>query len=519
MQSLAAHTNDPQRPASVRGLRAPALLSSTGWRAALIVFVAALLATALLGYHPDAEDGGIYAAAIQARLNPALFPHDHVWVTAHTRFALFVPATAALTRIAHLPLAAVLFAVQFLGILATLAAAAHLARTLTPGERLPWLAPLAVAIMAGLPVAGTALYAVDPYCTARTVTTPLLLFALSLALRERWTVCALCWAVAATMHPLMAIWGALPLLLAAALSLRHPRRWIFGLAFAILLAGVLLNALYPADSAAARAAALTRAYWFPPQWRWYEWVGAAAPPCLLALLYGTRSASRGSPTLPRLVNIACATTGIATALAVCCARQTGVALTVARLQPMRSLHLVFLAFLAGGAAMLQPRLKTPARRYGLLTACTLAAVSVLAMQRSLYPHTPHLERSSTSPRNPWTQAFLWCRDHTPTDALFALDAHYINRPAEDSQGFRSIALRSALPDEVKDAGIAAVLPPLAPAWQVGVQATAELDSVSDAQRRARLFPLGVTWLVLSASARTSLPCPFRNDAAKVCRLE
>lgn len=472
----------------------------------------------LLGYHPFAEDGGIYTGAIEARLNPTLFRHDHLWVTAHTRFALFVPIVATATRALHLPLSIVLFTLYTAGLVALLAAAAHLARTCTPSDTCTWLPVLVIVVAAGLPVAGTALYAVDPYCTGRTVTTPLLLFALSFALRGRTVPCALCWAAAAAMHPLMAIWGALPLLLAFALTSRRPRQWVAGIALAVFAAALLLSIASSSETPATRMAALTRAYWFPARWRWFEWVGAAAP-CFLLLV-----PTRYRPTDPdsrftRLGWIAVATTTIAIALALCFARETAQSLAVSRIQPLRSLHLVFLAFLAAAAAVLQRSLGTSRHKFLAIAACAIVAASAFAMQRSLFAHTPHLEWPGTAPANSWETAFAWCSENTPPDALFALNAEYIDEPGEDSHGFRAIALRSALPDNIKDTGIAAVLPALAPAWQTGVQATRDLHRITDQQRRERLLPLGVTWMLLPASASTTLPCPFRNSVALVCTLQ
>ena len=87
--------------------------------------------------------------------------------------------------------------------------------------------------------------------------------------------------------------------------------------------------------------------------------------------------------------------------------------------------------------------------------------------RTAYPHSSHLELPGTATPNPWVQAFLWIRDHTPKDALFALDADYINAPGEDAQCFRAIAERSALPDYSKDGGEASIAPELTPAWKQG----------------------------------------------------
>jgi hypothetical protein len=116
------------------------------------------------------------------------------------------------------------------------------------------------------------------------------------------------------------------------------------------------------------------------------------------------------------------------------------------------------------------------------------------------------------------QAFLWCRDNTPPDALFALDTKYVNEDGEDAQTFRPIALRSAVPDFSKDGGEAAITPSLAAQWQQGADAQIHLSTETDAVRDARLLPLGVTWMVLHAAARTAHQCPYNNGIIKVCSL-
>jgi hypothetical protein len=55
-------------------------------------------------------------------------------------------------------------------------------------------------------------------------------------------------------------------------------------------------------------------------------------------------------------------------------------------------------------------------------------------------------------------------------------------------------------------------------WWQGSTATWRLNEVSDQQRLARLQPLGVTWIVLPAEAKTGFPCPFSNARVRVCRL-
>jgi hypothetical protein len=119
---------------------------------------------------------------------------------------------------------------------------------------------------------------------------------------------------------------------------------------------------------------------------------------------------------------------------------------------------------------------------------------------------------------------VWVRGNTPQDALFALDADYINAAGEDAQCFRAIAERSALPDYSKDGGEASIAPELAGGWAMGQAAQQGLSRSSrnateaDAARIAALRPLGVSWVVMAADAATSFDCPYRNAAVRVCRL-
>jgi hypothetical protein len=128
-----------------------------------------------------------------------------------------------------------------------------------------------------------------------------------------------------------------------------------------------------------------------------------------------------------------------------------------------------------------------------------------------------------APSNPWQQAFLWARDNTPQNAVFALDANYITRDGEDAQNFRAIAQRSSLSDYSKDGGSSAIFPQLAAAWQDGEERSTNLSNLTDAARIDRIAPAGVSWIVLQqkyqqGAAQTHLSCPYRNSTVLVCQL-
>ena len=72
------------------------------------------------GYHPYAEDGGLYVAGIKKLLEPELYPQWTEFVTEHLRFSVFAPVMAGLVRGTHLPLEWVLLGVYLGSVWATL---------------------------------------------------------------------------------------------------------------------------------------------------------------------------------------------------------------------------------------------------------------------------------------------------------------------------------------------------------------------------------------------------------------
>ncbi|MGI4853078.1 MAG: hypothetical protein ACRYF4_03400 [Janthinobacterium lividum] len=473
-----------------------------------------VLALCLLGYHPAAEDGGIYSAALAARLHPSLFPAEDGFAVAHTALGLFVPLLAVLVRTLHLSLNAVLLLAYIATVALTVAGAQRVLQALYPQAAVQRASLLLFAAALGMPIAGTSLYLADPYLTARSFSTPLLLFGSAFLLRDRWKACAWCLLVALLFHPMMTAWAAPVLGALLTLRSRKPIRNTALLGTAIFGTMALVQWFGPVDAPAMRAASLSRDYWFPSQWAWYELLGLFAPPALLLLL-ANMPASDWLTERAKQLATATAVGTLTTAAAACCfLHMSNRSLLLARLQPLRLLHFVYCIFLLlGGGALAS----LPWRPLRWITT-GVAAISLLLMQRQLYGSSGHFEWPGQTPRNNYQQAFLWIRDNTPVDALFALDADYTRSPGEDAQLFRAIALRSSLPDAAKDGGIASVMPSLAPEWARVSAAQRALASLTDAERLAHLQPFGATWIVLPATSQTGFACPYRNPAVQVCRL-
>ena len=73
-----------------------------------MVTVLTLLAFAVHGYHPYAEDGGLYMAGIKRVLDPGMYPHRSQFVLEHLRFSRLAPMVAAMVRGSGLSLEVVL---------------------------------------------------------------------------------------------------------------------------------------------------------------------------------------------------------------------------------------------------------------------------------------------------------------------------------------------------------------------------------------------------------------------------
>jgi len=270
------------------------------------------------------------------------------------------------------------------------------------------------------------------------------------------------------------------------------------------------------ESAAYRAAVGTRYYYFLYRWQWYELFGIVAPLILLAICCRWRKmgASRSGNVLAKT----CVVAGIvSTTISLLFARPSSRSHLIAALQTIRPFLWIYICmFLLLGGALGRFMLKRVVWRWVVFFAASAAGMTFA--QHLAYPDSSQVELPWVANTNGWNRAFLWIRDNTPPDALFALDADYIHIPGEDAQGFRAIAERNSLADLSKDGGAAAAFPWLADRWWSEQSATTGLNRIDDMERLRRLEPFHVDWIILTASAPTRFRCPFIDNAVKVCRL-
>lgn len=466
------------------------------------------------GYHPFAGDAGLYVAGLRHLLHPSLYPLNAAFVTAFTHWSLFAFAMAAFIRLTHLPLAWTLLCAQLASIWLFLVACRQIAVRLFPRESARLCSVLLAAACFTLPVAGTALVLMDPYVTARSFSTPLSLFAVAAAFDHRWLRTVLLLALAVSLHPLMGGYACAFVLLFALIAARRIRLAIVVCAAAVTAsAAVFFLARHnPIDPAYRQAVLLApHSFLFLARWRWFEDLGLVLPLLLFAL--AARTLRPADPR--RFLSLAALLMGATAVLIAALIVPPAEPYPLVPLQVLRSFHILYavgLVLAAGPVSALFARSRVVTAVFFAL----LFAGMFLAEPLS-WPACRRIEWPGASPINPYRQAFLWIRAHTPPPAVFAFNPQLVYLPNEDEQGFRAIAQRDHLADG-KDAGVAVVIPPLAARWAAQRNAEFSLDVMPDAQRRATLIPLGATWLLLPPHAPTAFPCPYRNSVLQVCRL-
>jgi hypothetical protein len=399
------------------------------------------------------------------------------------------------------------------GIFLLLLAAWRLASACFRDRPARWGGVLLLAALLSVPVAGTALVIMDPYLTARSLSTPATLFAIACYVSNRRKE-ALAWLLfTALIHPQMSAYAAVFL---GCLALTRRLADSAEGASALGLAGIPFLFPFEASRGAAREVLFSRTYFFVFRWEWYEWVGVFAP---LAVLWwcssitpkGTKPAFRTVARALVPFGLLFTVAGVAVGIPACLENYT-------RLQPMRAFHLVYVVFYVflGGLLGEYALRRRVWRWLGLFIPL---AAGMWFLQRSSFPASPHVEWPGVRSDNAWASAFLWIRDYTPKDAFFALDPDYMLRPGEDMHGFRAVAERSALADRVKDSGAVSLFPARADEWKRQTQAASgwEKFQLQDFRKLAAQYP--VTWIVTGRPGPSGATCPYQNRDLAVCRIE
>ena len=487
------------------------------WAVCLMLTFAALF---IHGYHPYAEDAGIYIPAIKKQLDPSLYPVGSELFTLPARFSVFTRALSASVRLTHLPLSYALLLWYWLALFSTILACWRIAEQVLPGKSSGLVGASLIAAVISMPAAGCALLLSDPYLTSRSVSTPLLLFSVAYILAGRRRAAMLCWLAAFSFHPLMGAIGGLFLVMFLIARTPKWRQHVTAIVIANVVSLLVLASINVEPvSADYRAAVMSRSYFFLSGWAWYELVGAVSPLVIFAWLALRTREMRDT----QLVQLSWATVAFGTWAIATAATMTWIPglFAFGRLQPMRAFQLIYiLMFLLPINFALQWISRNWASRRREIAFATIVfalSVGMYEGQRQTFASTQHIEWPWSTSENAWQAAFDWIRVNTPKDAVFALNPDYTNAPGDDHQGFRAEAERSALPDRTKDGGVAALFPELASNWKTGTDLTSHLDRI-DQNGIAALLNAGATWVVVSAGSVHVLNCPYANSALAVCQL-
>lgn len=469
---------------------------------------------AVHGYHPFANDAGIYVAGVRKLLDPALFQPDAPFVVSHTRFSIFAHLIAAFIHVTHLPLEWVLLGAHLASIYLFLWACWRLARAVFDTDLARWCSVLLGAALFTLPVAGTALTIMDPYVTARSFSTPLGVVALAAMIEHRWAQVTISAILCVLLHPLMGMYVLAFLIVCWMVATERIRLAVGACGMAFLTAGSVwfFTRHVPVEPAYQQAVlSAHREFLFLAKWQWFEIVGLAAP----LVLYVIAGYKLGWKSRIGQLCLACVLVGLTAILITGCFVHARGPYVLVSLQLLRSFHLIYalgVVLLGGVAGWFMQRMRW---FVWILFAVLFASMywsACLSFVGSVHLELPGQKVSS------WQEAFLWARDHTPKDAIFGMEPSLLYTAGEDEQGFRAISERSALADD-KDAGVVVVFPALAREWATQRNAEAGVNRMTDAERREHLHSFGVNWMLLAPDATTSLDCPYQNSAVKICQMQ
>ncbi len=460
-------------------------------------------AVAVHGYHRGIEDMAVYLPAIKKLITPALYPYDAAFFLLYIRYTVFHSFVAALTRATHIPLDWMIFLLHLASVFLFLFGCLAVIRTCIKEEVAQWAGVALVAALLTLPVTGTALFLVDQHLAPRTLASAFLLFATVAVLNGQPR--ALLWVfLAGLFHPTITAYGIVHLVV---LAMPH-----ISARPAALLSGLPMS---EPSNPIWREMMSHRHFQYPLEWTWYEWLGVGGPLVFL-LTYARVGRRNNMPVLERL----CTRFVISTIIGVLAALITTSSFptqTWERLEPMRILHLTYVVFvLISGAVLGKYILRTQWIRW--IALFLPISLGMFYSQRQEFPSDRHIELPGLAPHNAWVQAFEWVRENTPQNAFFVLDPNYMNRPGQDIRGFRGIAERSALADDVKDNSVVEVFPDLAYQWKLELAGREKWSSLGldDFERMKKKF--GVGWVILEPPGASGMPCPYVNRAVMVCRI-
>ena len=252
------------------------------------------------GYHLGTDDAAIYVPAVKKAFDPQLYPYGAEFFEHHGRLSIFSSLVSWTAKLGHMPIDFAIFLWHILGIFLIILAAWRLASLCFESARARWSAVLVVAAVLTVPVAGTALVMMDPYLTARSLSTPATMLAIASFMGSRWRQMIAWLALTAVVHPQNAAYG-----IAFCILMALPMQWLAvseaSPAFAFFADRLPTGFDFSPAHGTYHDVLYMRTFFFAQLWTWYEWIGVFMPMAILfwfsritprATLPGFRKVSR-----------------------------------------------------------------------------------------------------------------------------------------------------------------------------------------------------------------------------------
>src|ERR1700679_2377519 len=302
-----------------------------------------VVAVAIHGYHFGVEDGEIYIPAAKKFLNASLYPYATEFFLSHERLSIFGFVLAWTARLLHLSMDWTVFLWYIATTFFLLVSCWLLAAKAFAAQRARWSAVMVVTALLTMPAANTGLLLMDPYLTARSFSTPLTLATLTCLVSRRYGLACFTTLLTALFHPQMAAYLAFLAVVLWFAELYAPvRQRQTAPVISCIAAFPISFHLAPAQEPY-REALYARDFFFLSNWTWYHWLGLLAP--LVILAWFAKGKLQGTTQVFQRLSLALIPFGVISILAAAVISSSHSLDGFARLQPLRSFHLITLIFM------------------------------------------------------------------------------------------------------------------------------------------------------------------------------
>jgi len=471
------------------------------------------------GYRYGAADQAFYLPAVERAIDSSLFPHDRALLDAQDRLQLFDEAMALTHQWSGLSLPWLFAATYAGGLLLLFVAGLLVGRQLFASW---WaVAALGLALTLRHRIAKTGVNTLESYMHPRMLAFALGLAALAAFLRGRdWLALGLV-AAAGVLHPTIAAWFGLWLLVALAAGQPQRRPALTAIAGALGLAGCWALVWGPLQGRLVRMDPAwldvlgSKDYLFPTAWPFDAWLVNLAYPIAIVLVYrlrrvrGLTSARETGLTIGSLVMVA---VFLATLPLVAARLALAVQLQISRMFWMLDLWAT--------VYLIWALVDGPRGRRAVSRAIVVGVLAVASLGRGLYATYVEGERrpwgpsfaTLGAPASSWSDVMQWLRE-TPAGSNVLADPGHAWRYGTSVR----VSGRDVYLEEVKDAAIALYSRNVAMRVAERTQALGDFATLSEARARALATRYDLDYLVTVRSL--DLPLKYQAGPFHVYELK